>query len=150
MWNLHNELAENKKRQNLVVFSGGFFTNFYKTKIPCSRSKMPYFTQNNETDKMNDAAIKKYCAEGGCVMGICAGSYLMTNWGFGLLAVDVLDIDSWYRSKSKDVEVTVTNLFNDCTSFVDKTDTKSKISNDDKSQKSMKDQQHNETKLVTY
>lgn len=111
---------------------------------------MPYFTYDNDTDRMNDAAIKKYCAEGGCVMGICAGSYLMTHWGFGLLAVDILDIDSWYRSKSNTAEVTVSETFNKVSKDVskDKSGKESLVKDEDK-QKSMADYQNNQTKIVT-
>jgi len=37
----------------------------------------------------------------------------MTTWGLGLLAVDVLDIDKWFRGKSNDAEVKVINLLSD-------------------------------------
>lgn len=34
---------------------------------------------------------------------------MLTHWGFGLLPVDILDIDSWFRGKSSDTLVSVSS-----------------------------------------
>ena len=34
-------------------------------------------------------------------MGLCAGAYVGSNWGLGLIDVDVVDIDHWNRGKGK-------------------------------------------------
>lgn len=37
---------------------------------------------------------------GGGYVGICAGAYLGTSWGYDLLPVNVLDINHWDRGKT--------------------------------------------------
>lgn len=46
--------------------------------------------------------IREFVSEGGGYLGICAGAYLGSMWGFELLPVDILDIDHWARGKTED------------------------------------------------
>ncbi|CAK9004677.1 Uncharacterized protein CT_035 [Durusdinium trenchii] len=46
--------------------------------------------------------IRSFVKAGGGYVGICAGAYLGTSWGYDLLPVNVLDIDHWDRGKTAD------------------------------------------------
>ena len=45
---------------------------------------------------------------GGGYVGICAGAYLGTSWGYDLLPVNVLDIEHWDRGKTLDCHLKAT------------------------------------------
>lgn len=32
---------------------------------------------------------------------------MLTRWGYGIISVDVLDIDNWFRGKSNDCEIKI-------------------------------------------
>ena len=46
------------------------------------------------------AAIIKFVSDGGGFVGVCAGAYVGSNWGYGLLDVDLPYIDRWARGKT--------------------------------------------------
>ena len=52
-------------------------------------------------DDGGDKAIQQFVANGGGFVGICAGAYCGSNWGWGLVDVDVMDIEHWNRGMSQ-------------------------------------------------
>ncbi|CAE7706757.1 unnamed protein product, partial [Symbiodinium necroappetens] len=53
--------------------------------------------------------IRDFVKAGGGYVGICAGAYLGTSWGYDLLPVNVLDIDHWDRGKTDACELSATD-----------------------------------------
>lgn len=75
--------------------------------------------EENGSDEDNDSAdhdsqgggsyIKRFCRHGGGFVGICAGAYAGSNWGWGLADVDVVDIEHWCRGMSQRCFLTMTD-----------------------------------------
>ncbi len=54
----------------------------------------------NYASRLGDAGynrIREFVSNGGGYVGLCAGAYLATNQGIGLVPVDVVDIHRWAR-----------------------------------------------------
>ena len=77
-------------------------------KIRFGQKKSRQFVRekNHEKTTTEIKHIKQGCPPkppnqaGGGYVGICAGAYLGTSWGYDLLPVNVLDINHWDRGKT--------------------------------------------------
>jgi hypothetical protein len=54
--------------------------------------------------------IVAFVKAGGGLMGIGAGAYLASNWGYRLLDVDILDLQHWKRGSTDRCAIQVSVL----------------------------------------
>ena len=82
-------------RYACLCVPGGFATNYLSA-----------LGDENDSDEEDFGVhggrfIQEYVNSGGGFVGICAGAYCGSNWGWGLIDVDVVDIEHWCRGMSQ-------------------------------------------------
>ena len=81
------------KQYQVLVVPGGYAPNYLEA-----------LGDDSDDDRgviVGGKFIQDYVSSGGGFVGICAGAYAGSNWGWGLIDVDIVDIEHWCRGMSQ-------------------------------------------------
>ena len=90
---------------DILLVPGGYAPNYSSALRGCSSGSDSEEDYDDDGDddyiSKGEKQIIKYVESGGAFVGICAGAYFGSNFGLGLVDVDVVDIENWARGMSQ-------------------------------------------------
>lgn len=76
-----------KENYSILCLPGGYACNWYD--------------DQKGFGNVGEAYIKEFVFSGGGFVGICAGAYIGSKWGLGLIDVSIRDEGHWNRGKGR-------------------------------------------------
>eukprot|EP00946_MAST-07B_sp_MAST-7B-sp1_P001248 g1248.t1 len=90
---------------DVLCVPGGFAPNYLSALCAGHESSDSSASEDSDDSEANHIGggrlIQEYVRRGGGYVGICAGAYAGSNWGWGLADVDLVDLDHWNRGMSQ-------------------------------------------------